>query len=219
MRCIASSPTSDEAPATSAQAGRCPAARRARLVCLSLLSVGWLASSDASATTTLQLSLDPAQSSISNGSTTEPLAGLLGLQLGALPVTSTTALDVVALSLTAPSLSIVLRDDVANPGLGIVEPDGTFLIPLLFVSVSDGSASANVTLIDVTGNLLFDPGSGHPVELDAEIGFEGPTSPITASILAVPEPRVAWLAAAILGFGGCLAVGSPIRASREGRAL
>ena len=136
---------------------------------------------------TLPFELDPAQSSLTQDASSSPLAGTLTLEVGQLPpVVANTALNVVALAVSTDGLSISLDGSLANPGLGVLFPNGTFLIPSLHLSV-DGS---DLTVSDVVGTFGNSAACGGV--LCFETGFD--VDPVSGGIVsiavvaAVPEP-------------------------------
>ena len=155
----------------------------------------------------LLFSIDPTQSSVSQGDTSVPLSGFISLELGELPPpAATTALDVVGLTAIAGGLGglfIGLDDTLANPGLGVLLTDGTFLIPSLHLEV-DGS---DLTVSELTGTL----GASVPCafslcfELGTAFDLEPPSGPtIHVTVVAgaaVPEPAPAVLASLALAAG------------------
>ncbi len=131
----------------------------------------------------LFLEVDDAQSTIGGS----PLSGTITLELGALPpVGSNTALDVVALALTGGGFSIGLDGSLANPGLGVLFPDGSFLIPALHLSV-DG---ADLTVTNVAGSLAPDAACAGELCLLADLTVDPPTGGMigVSIVAAVPEP-------------------------------
>ncbi len=150
----------------------------------------------------LTLTVDPAQSEVSDGSTSEALSGSLEIELGSAAGTSTTTFDVRSLVLLAPGLSVGLDPAAPNPGAGVVNAAGAFLIPTLFVAFDVGPGSLALALPDVSGSVEFggvglsrltasleiDPGDGGPVR--------------TFSVVALPEPQLAlWLGVALVAAG------------------
>ena len=55
------------------------------------------------------------------------------------------------LAVTGGGLSVAIDERLANPGLGLLRSDGTFLIPALFVVVEGLGDSLALTLIDIAG--------------------------------------------------------------------
>jgi hypothetical protein len=162
----------------------------------------WLASPASGAS--FGLEVDAAQSQIQfQGQAAEPLSGALGVALDGAgpPVAARTGLSVTALSVSGAGLDIALDLAQANPGLGYLDPDGAFAIPLLFLQLDDGAATADLTLLDVTGT--FGPSAACGGRLCLESTLVVDTGALgglaTVDLIAVPEPS-AWA----LGLTTCL---------------
>ncbi len=149
-------------------------------------------------------SLDPLQSQVT-GSLSGPLSGEIRLSLGeAPPLASTTRFDVVALDLATDGLTIGLDPALENPGLGILRPDESFLIPSLFVRVEGSSSPISLTLIDVEGSFGPSPAcSESPLCLETSFAIDTLS---TAGILQVdvvaPVPEPGSFLLATLGLAG-----------------
>lgn len=160
-----------------------------------------LLASPAAATTVTTLSVDSGQSFLIAGSgPIEALAGTITLEIGALPVgPGNTTFDVIGLDVTTTSGSTIVLDPLqSSPGLGVLSPAGGFLIPTLYLRLSDGVTTADLALPDVTGSVVFGPGGAGVAELSSGFTVLGPSGPIDVSFVAfVPEPASALLA----GFG------------------
>jgi len=162
------------------------------LICASLLLV------TPAAAVTVTLPLDSAASSIDpEFAAAVPLSGVLSFEVGALPVVGNTTFDATSIDVsTGTGLDITLDPDVANPGLGVINAAGSFLIPNLFVQLDDGGTS-NLTLVDVTGSVLFGPGGDTITQISTTFTVDsgGPDGVYTVTLLAVPEPSTLLLAA------------------------
>jgi len=165
-----------------------------------LVAAALLCASPAAATTLTVLVVDSGQSFlIAEGGPIESLAGSLQLEVGALPVgPGNTTLDVVGLDLHASGGgTIVLDPGQPSPGLGVLASSGAFLIPTLFLRLSDGVTSVDLALPDVTGSVVFGPGGASIAELSTGFGVLTPSGLVDVTLLAVvPEPSSAILAAA-----------------------
>ena len=107
---------------------------------LSAFAATWLLAAPAAAVP-MPLFVVEEESSISfeQGEST-PLSGGLTIDVGTLPPPGATPFDVVALSMTAgTNLQIGLDPEVPSPGLGILDDQGDFLIPTLFLRLSSPS--------------------------------------------------------------------------------
>ena len=148
----------------------------------------------------VRLDADPSQSSITPpGGAPEPMSGEVTVQVGAPAPSGNSSFDVVGLGLTTASYDVTLQP-IANPGLGVVASNGSFLIPTLFLRVDDGVSPFDLALPDITG-LLLGRGPGCPFDTCLETSFEidtGGGSLIEVSLRAVPEPSTGMLVA--LGF-------------------
>jgi len=159
----------------------------------------------------LVTALDPTQSSITSGAGSAALSGSLGLEVGQLPVVgSSTSFDVGQIAVQGGGLNVSLDPSLANPGLGLLRADGTFLIPSLFLSVEglDGFSSAvALTVLGVEGTFGLS-GACDAGLLCLETSFQidtlGPEGILDVAIVAqVPEPTTGLLL--LLGLGGLAA--------------
>ena len=145
------------------------------------------------------LPLDSAFSSIDpEFAAAEPLSGLLSFEVGSLPVVGNTSFDAANIAVeTGSGLSIILDPNVANPGLGVLNAAGSFLIPTLFIQLDDGGTT-NLTLVDITGTVVFgqDGNSIREIFTTFTVDSGGPAGIYTVTILAVPEPSALLLMAA-----------------------
>ena len=152
----------------------------------------------ADAASIVTLSLDPSQSSLVPASgPAETLSGTLVLQVGTLPLGgSNQTFDVIGLAVTASGgATIGLDPDVLNPGLGVLRPDGAWLVPTLFLRITQGS-SLDLAIPDVTGSVDFGPGGASITRLVTSFGIDtGAGGVVTVNVVAVPEPGTLLLAA------------------------
>ena len=170
-----------------------------------LLWIAWLASlaGTASAGTLLPLDVDSSVSSVAFSGPppdARTLSGTLTVELGQLPpLAATTTFDLRALTLLASGpggFSIGLDPDVANPGLGVLNVAGQFLIPTLFLQLDDGLALTDLALLNVTGTFVANgPGcvTSYCLETSFEIAGGAPYGLISVSLTAIPEPSTALL--------------------------
>jgi hypothetical protein len=174
--------------------------RRLLLLC-ALLGLSGVAN----AGTLVGLEVDSAASSVAFAGPppdSRSLSGTLTLELGAVPpLAATTTFDLRALTLLASGpggFSVGLDPDVANPGAGVLNVAGQFLIPTLFLQLDDGLALTDLALTNVIGT--FTPnGVGCPYSYCLETSFEiiGPPGLglISVELTAIPEPSTALLLA------------------------
>ncbi len=160
------------------------------------------------------LTLDPAQSTLTPAvGSAESLSGTLTLAIGSLPLTATTTLDLKSLSVTSsPSgggpgaaTGIGLDPASANPGAGVVDVAGDFLIPTLFLQVSPAVGNPFALPVpNVGGTLTFDSTGTRVERLDVAFQVDSgtPSGLLSIRVVALPEPGpalLALLAAAALG--------------------
>jgi len=141
-------------------------------------------------------------SALEQGSSSVALVGTIRLELGALPpLVANTSFDVAAVDAETPALdpsieglSITLDDALANPGLGVLFTDGTFLIPSLHLSV-DGS---DLTVSNVAGTFGASAACGGALCLETSFAVDpGSGGLVNVRVVAhVPEPGTALLALA-----------------------
>ena len=97
-------------------------------------------------------------------------------------------------------VTFALDPTLASPALGVVQPDGSFLIPTLFLVGNDGTSDFDLAVPNVTGQLFV--AGGTVLGLTSAFSLEDALgNPIGVGIYAgVPEPGTALLLA--LGLGG-----------------
>jgi len=141
----------------------------------------------------LTLTVDPAQSQVSDGTTSQALSGSLEIVLGPGVGASTTTFELTSLVLLGPGLSVGLDPAAPNPAAGVVNAAGSFLVPTLFVAFDVGPGSQTLGLPDVTGTLQS--GSGGITELAATVELDpGDGGPVRLfTLVAVPEPHLGLL--------------------------
>jgi hypothetical protein len=176
---------------------------------LPLIAVVCALAAPASAGSLITLELDPTLSTVDfsgppPGSGT--LSGTLTIELGALPpLAATTSFDLRALSASASSpgsFTIGLDPDIANPGAGVLNVAGQFLIPTLFLTLDDGVTSTDLALANVTGTFFANgPSCAFAYCAFSSFEIDGGESfgLISVEVTAIPEPSTA----ALLG-AGCL---------------
>jgi hypothetical protein len=143
----------------------------------------------------------------------QTLTGTLALDVASLPVAGPTLLSLLDVSVTGGGASFALDPTVTTPGIGALQPDGSFLLPTLFLRVTSGPDVFDLAIPNVTGTLSFGPGGTSVVGLESSFAIDsgGPAGRIAVRIVAaVPEPGTALLLAA--GLAGLAA------RTRAGRA-
>lgn len=147
------------------------------------------------------LTLDPALSELdpANGSPA-PLSGTGRVELSSPPpLAANTTFDLVDVAVSGGGLSITLDPDLSNPGLGVLRPDTSFLIPNLFLRVDDGQVAFDQTIVDVEGT--FGPSAACAGATCFETRFQidslGSAGLIDVRVvaLALPEPSLLLLLA------------------------
>lgn len=134
------------------------------------------------------------------------LTGSVSVEVGELPLpAANTPLDLLTLAANAGGLSITLDAGLANPGLGVLFTDGTFLIPSLHLTV-DG---ADLTVSNVSGTFGNSAACGGEfcleTSFDVDPGVGGLVTVDVVAAFAVPEPgSLALFGAAIVGMAGAL---------------
>jgi hypothetical protein len=129
------------------------------------------------------------------------LAGRIRVEVGTLPLSGATPFEIVQVDVTGGSGgSARLDPDVASAGLGVLASDQSFLVPTLFLRVSQGGETHDLAVANVTGSIEVDPLCGNTVT-GLTSSFEvGPPdmAPGTyaVTVVAAPEPGGAALGAA-----------------------
>ncbi len=183
-----------------------------------LLAAGILCGAGpSSGATIVRLALDPALSTVTPAiGAAESVSGTLALRIGTLPAAGVTSFDLVELALsTAGGGSIGLDPAIANPGLGLLTPDGAFTIATLFLRLSDGVTALDLSLPDLAGHVVFGPARTSIVGAATQFSLVGPDGPIEVSLVAVPEASSAWL----VGTGLCWLARGLRRSPRAGEPV
>jgi hypothetical protein len=175
------------------------------LALLALLAVA----GNASAASQITLHLDPAASSIAPAAgAPESLTGSLTLEIGELPVSGATTLELVDLALLAVTsigdVGIALDPDSLSPGLFVLQASGHFEVATaLFLRLdwdaSDFGLVFDLAIPDLVGELNFGTGGASVERLTTSFDIDagGPVGVLTVTLVAVPEPA----AALLLGLG------------------
>ena len=158
-----------------------------------------LAAGDALA---VNLDVDPSQSALAPAvGPASPISGQLSLAIGQYPNAANTTFDVTALDLVSGPYTITLQP-VGAPGLGVLAPSGSFLIPTLFVRLDDGASSVDFAIPDISG-LFRAAGAGCAYDFCLDTSFEidtGAGGLLAVTLHAIPEPGTALLVG--VGLGG-----------------
>lgn len=130
------------------------------------------------------------------GGSPEPLTGTLTVAIGSLPPVANTTLQLTDVSVaTSGGATFALDPDVASAGLGVLHPDGSFLIPTLFLQVDVGSGPQDLAIPNVTGTASFSGGGTVLAELDSSFDVDSPSGPLAVHVVAAPEPATLGLLA------------------------
>jgi hypothetical protein len=159
-----------------------------------LLSMLLLLASPAGAVS-VGLEVDPLESSIGpRGDAAAPLSGRLAVDVGSdLPNDRTVTFDLTGVDVESDSLQITLDPSATNPGAGVLNVAGEFLIPSLHLEVGSGGTIGSLTLTDVRGT--FGPGAGCVTDYCLDVGFaidtgtpNGLVDVVIHASQVVPEP-------------------------------
>ena len=146
------------------------------------------------------LALDPAQSAISPESgAPQPLSGLLRVEVGSLPLTSPTTFEIVRVDVGASGGGVVRLDPtLPSAGLGALFVDRSFVVPTLFLRLSQDGTGQDLAVANLAGRVELDPVCGNTVtrlEASFEVDSLGPAGVLSVAIVAAPEPRSGWIGA------------------------
>jgi len=148
----------------------------------------------AAATSLVTLSLDPTQSALTPTlGAPQSLSGSLTLRVGdAPPGGGRRTFDLVGLSVTASGGGTLGIDpSVIGPLLGVLDPGGDWLFPVLSLLVTPPSAgSFSLAVPDVTGSVTFAPDGSTPASLSAAFDIDTGLAAgnLAVQVVAVPEP-------------------------------
>jgi hypothetical protein len=166
--------------------------RRWRFLGLALglgLGVAVAGASPATALSIFTLPLVAPSAITPSGGPAEPLAGSLTIAIGSLPLVANTSLQLTDVSVaTSGGATFALDPDVPSAGLGVLHPDGSFLIPTLFLRVDVGSGPEDLAIPNVTGTTSFSGGGTTLVGLDSSFDVDSPAGPLAVRVVAAPEP-------------------------------
>lgn len=143
------------------------------------------------------------------------LVGRIRVEAGTLPLVGPTSFEIVEVDATGSGGTVRLDPEVASAGLGVLAPDGTFLVPTLFLRVGQGGVAQDLAVANVTGSVELDPICGNTIT-DLAASFEVDSGdaegPLAVAVVATPEPD-----AAALGAAAALALALCRRARRSAR--
>ena len=140
---------------------------------------------------------DPSSIRNGDGSISVVPSGTLTFDIAHVPYASPQVFRITDVHVTAGSLAFGLDPTLASPALGVLQLDGTFLVPTLFLVGNDGTSDFDLAIPDLTGHLLGAPGS--PSGLFTAFQVDSGHDLFDVSLtFAVPEPGTALLTS--LGF-------------------
>jgi hypothetical protein len=155
------------------------------------------------------LDLDPSASQIDGA----PATGSLVVRVGApLPVPGRSSFDLESVDVAAGPLSVGLDPSLSRPGAGIVDPDGSFLVPTLYLVLGTSGQLTPLVIPDLTGSIRAGGNDcAYTYCLDTTFSVATSGGLVEVTISAIPEPGTAVL----LGLG---VFGIARAARREGIA-
>jgi hypothetical protein len=171
--------------------------RRTRFLRLAqALGLGLFLASPATALSIATLPLVPPSAITPSGGSAQPLSGSLTVAIGSLALVANTTLQLTDVSVAASGgASFALDPAVASAGLGVLHPDGTFLIPTLFLEVDAGSGPQDLAIPNVTGTVGISAGGAAILALDSSFDVDSPAGLLAVRVVAAPEPATAGLVA------------------------
>jgi hypothetical protein len=171
-----------------------------RLLLLGVAVVGLGGAAPARAVTSFQLALDPAQSvATPEAGSPQALSGFVRIDLDALPLSAPARFQIgrVAVGAAGQPRSIHLDGDLPSAGLGVLQPDGSFLVPTLFLTLTTDGPPQDLAIPNVAGTLELDASGLSVTRLESSLQTDslGVPGVVSVSIVATPEPGAGALAA------------------------
>ena len=113
--------------------------------------------------------------------------GSISFDIATVPFSTPQEFALTDVSIDAGNFHFTLDPTLATPALGVVQPDGHFLIPTLFLVGNDGTNDFDLAIPNVIGALIGAPGP--PQGLFSQFQIETDSDLFDVSIYAaVPEP-------------------------------
>ena len=167
-----------------------PALPRVRAAALAL---GVLVAADAGAIPLGPFPLvDPSSIASQDQSIVVQPTGSISLDVPTVPLAAPQAFSLTDVAIQAGPLSFALDPTLASPALGVLQPDGRFLIPTLFLVGSDGANAFDLALTNVRGVLIGAP--DEVLGLFTQFQVDDGTNVFDVALYAnVPEPGTALL--------------------------
>jgi len=113
--------------------------------------------------------------------------GSISIDVAAIPHDTPQLFELTDVSITAGPLLFVLDPTLATPALGVIQPDGRFLIPTLFLRGSDGVTEFDLAIPNVSGVTYGAPDTALGLFTQFQID-DGVDVFDVAIYAAVPEP-------------------------------
>lgn len=170
-----------------------------RALALAVVALGALAAGDARAALFGPYALvAPSSIESEDGSISVAPSGSLSFDIANVPHTSPQLFRLTDVSVQAGSFSFTLDPTLASPALGVIQPDGSFLIPTLFLRGNDGNEDFDLAIPNVRGTTFGAPNDASGLFSQFEIDASGQILRV-ALYAQVPEPGTLLLLA--LGCG------------------
>jgi PEP-CTERM motif-containing protein len=118
--------------------------------------------------------------------------GSVSIDIASVPHTTPQTFALTDVSITAGTLTFALDPTLASPALGVLQLDGTFLIPTLFLVGNDGTSDFDLAIPNLTGHLLGSPGSPNGLFTQFQVDSGHDVFDVSLTF-AVPEPGTALL--------------------------
>ena len=128
----------------------------------------------------------------------EPLSGTLRIEIDDPSAVVPTSIRVLDLDVTGGGLMAMLDETVLSPGIGVLFPDASFLVPTLFLVLDAGAGAFALAIPDVEGTAQLDEQSELLLETSFAIDADDPAGVVSVNIVAVPEPSGGLLACCAL---------------------
>jgi hypothetical protein len=132
--------------------------------------------------------------------------GSLAVDVASVPFSTPQVFRITDVSITAGPLSFVLDPTLASPALGVIQPDGSFLIPTLFLRGSDGATAFDLAIPNLEGTAFGAPNGVTGLFTSFQVETADDVFDVILHV-NVPEPTTALL----LGLGLAALVGGRAR--------
>lgn len=166
-----------------------------RALALAALALGALAAADARAVPFGPYALvAPSSITSSDGTIDVAPTGTIAFDIASVPHTTPQLFRLTDVSVAAGSFSFALDPTLASPALGVIQPDGSFLIPTLFLRGNDGSADFDLAIPNVRGTTFGAPNDASGLFSQFQVDAGGQILRV-ALYAQVPEPGTAFLLA------------------------